>query len=184
MNQSLIRPASRDDLAAIGTIGPSAYAESYNYAWADAAGYAAYLHTFSREALERLPADTFFWVAEVDGWVVGFLQLKHDSPDPLRQRPRGTEIQRLYLLKPCRGTGLGAGLLAAAQDAARSRGAEYLWLLTMRSATWARHTYERWGFTIAGELRYPGLALAREQELYLMCKQTPSEATSVETSSD
>jgi GNAT superfamily N-acetyltransferase len=174
MNKPLIRLASHDDFSALGIIGPSAYAESYSYAWNDPAGYAAYLHTFGRDALEQLPADTLIWVAELGGWVVGFLQMKCCSLDPIAHRPNGAEVQRIYILKPSRGKGLGVALLTAAEIEARARGAEYLWLLTMRSATWAQKTYEGWGFAKVGELHYPKLELAHEQQLYVLTREINS----------
>jgi GNAT superfamily N-acetyltransferase len=182
--QALIRPATRDDLPALAVIGPAAYADSYGYLWDSPADYAAYLHSFGLRTLEALPSNTLIWVAEVNSWIVGFLQMLPNSADPLEHRANGAEVQRIYLLKPCRSQGLGLRLLGAAERAAQSQGAEYLWLVTMRSATWAWQAYERWGFTKLGEKAFERPVIATERHLIVMRREIRDPATPVLFSAD
>ncbi|MCY4013099.1 MAG: GNAT family N-acetyltransferase [Gammaproteobacteria bacterium] len=64
-----------------------------------------------------------------------------------RLMPSG-QIGRMAVLKPLRGKGIGARLLAAAVDAARQGGSERIFL---HAQTQAAGFYERAGFRGAGE---------------------------------
>lgn len=147
-----VRQATIDDAPALAVIGPAAYAESYSDLWADPVAYAAHLGTFDKTAFERLlGSEHAAWVALVGQTIVGFLSMNTNSPDPIRRREAGAEISRIYLLKPCRGRGIGRLLFEAAEQRARTEGCEYLWLDAMMTAEAVWRTYERWGFRRIGE---------------------------------
>ncbi|MEE1928541.1 GNAT family N-acetyltransferase [Streptomyces sp. TRM 70351] len=57
------------------------------------------------------------------------------------------ELKRLYVAGTARGTGLGRGLMAAAEEAARRLGAARLVLDTREELVAARRLYERCGYT-------------------------------------
>lgn len=156
MSQILIRPASPDDAALLGVIGPAAYAEAYAFLWDQPVAYAAHLATFGAEAFAHALARprTRIWIAEVAGAAVGFLLMNLDTPDPLAAQPGGAELARIYLLGVARGRGLGERLLEAALETARAEGATYAWLDAMAAADWARGAYAKWGFREAGRIRF------------------------------
>lgn len=99
-----------------------------------------------RAYLAREDATAF--VAEHDDAIVGFVDLE------FRQRlnfdtPQAW-IPDLIVTESHRGTGLGAGLLAAAEEAARARGC---WGMTLESAAWregAHAFYRSQGWADAG----------------------------------
>jgi GNAT superfamily N-acetyltransferase len=80
------------------------------------------------------------------------------------------------LLVACPGTGIGARLLAAAEDAARQRG-NHVYLLATTDNLGARRFYERHGYRYVGNL--PGLVRPDlDEALYHKALRTPSDQPS------
>jgi diamine N-acetyltransferase len=158
MGNVVVRRAVAGDVEQLGIIGPAAYAEAYSYLWDDPEAYVGQLATFSASAFADVLAkpNARLWVAEFGDRVVGFLNMKLDSPDPLGRRPGGAEIARVYLLASARNLRLGSRLFDAATTEACKHGATYLWLDAMVSADWARIAYARWGFSEIGARRFGG----------------------------
>ncbi|HEY8038183.1 MAG TPA: GNAT family N-acetyltransferase [Polyangiaceae bacterium] len=99
-----------------------------------------------QEAHERYRgAAAGFWVAEIDGEVVGTVAI--------RPKEGATcEIKRLYLRGDRRGAGLGQALYEHAEAFARTAGYERIGLDSSRRFTGARRLYERNGFLLLAEL--------------------------------
>ena len=154
---TLIRAAEEGDIAALGIIGPAAYAAAYGSLWPRAADLARHLDSFGPRAIAEFLArpGARIWLAEEDGEAVGFLSLLPNSPEPVTGAAGGAEIPRIFLLPNARGHGLGRKLLAAGLDAARAAGACYAWLDAMGSADWAIGAYRKWGFRPIGTTRFP-----------------------------
>lgn len=147
-----VRQATISDAPSLAVIGPAAYAESYGHLWDDPVAYAAHLATFGETAFGHLlGSDHEVWVAAAGDTIVGFLSMNPNCPDPIEARVAGAEIRRIYLLRPCRGRGIGRRPLEAAGQRAREKGRDYLWLDFMVSAEAVWRTYERWGFRLIGE---------------------------------
>jgi putative acetyltransferase len=108
------------------------------------AGYAcndpetdAMYETYSR-------SHSYYLVVEKNGCVLG-----GGGIAPLRGGAEGIcELQKLYLLPECRGTGQGRMLLAALLDQAKQRGYHYCYLETVPEMTAAHRLYEKMGFTL------------------------------------
>ena len=165
MGTAVIRPARPEDTAALGTVGPAAYAAAYGYLWEDGDALAAQLESFGAQAVHEFLSrqDTAAWVAEINGLIVGFLTIVFDSPDPATREPGGVEIPRIYLLPGAQKRGLGRKLVECAIAYARSHDRAYVWLDVMESATHARAAYIKWGFEEVGTSVFaknvkPGLA--------------------------
>ena len=99
-------------------------------------------------------------VAEVDGDVVGMAQLARSGATNARHR---AEIRRVAVRSVARGTGVGRGLMAAVEEAARANGLTLLWLTT-HADTDADRFYAAIGYTRLGVMpnysRRPDDALA------------------------
>jgi diamine N-acetyltransferase len=151
-----VRPATPDDAAVLGTIGPAAYASEYAHLWNNAAAFGAQLETFSASAFASIlqRPDVHAWVAELDGTVVGFLTMVQGSANPITREPNGAEVPRAYLLPGSRRLGLGRMMMEAAIVHARKERLGHLWLDVMDSAAGAIQAYERWGFEHIGERRF------------------------------
>jgi GNAT superfamily N-acetyltransferase len=99
-------------------------------------------------------------VAELDGDVVGMAQLVRSDATNARHR---AEVRRVAVASTARGTGVGRGLMAAIENAARAGGLTLLWLTT-HADTDADRFYEAIGYTRLGVMpsysRRPDGALA------------------------
>lgn len=81
----------------------------------------------------------------------GYAKLRTGEVDPAVTGPDPIELHRLYVDRGALGHGLGAALMRACLDAARTMGHRTLWL-----GVWDRNArgiafYEKWGFTTVGE---------------------------------
>ncbi|MFI6032747.1 GNAT family N-acetyltransferase [Streptomyces sp. NPDC051315] len=96
----------------------------------------------------RTPEDTL--VAELDGRVVGYVQL--GFPTPLACNTHVRQIQGLAVADEARGRGVGRALIRAAVEEARRRGARRITLRVLGHNTPARTLYESEGFVVEGVL--------------------------------
>jgi len=123
----------------------------------DAAVAAALLDRFNREYDEPSPGPETLAARLRDLLGAGdsavLLADEADGVAVLRFRPSlwtaGLEcyLAELYVVPERRGQGLGRGLMEAAMDLARERGADYMDLGTSEDDVAARALYERLGFT-------------------------------------
>jgi ribosomal protein S18 acetylase RimI-like enzyme len=114
---------------------------------------AAYLaSSFSplRQASELADPVSSFLIAEVEGATVGYARLKEGQPLEAVVGPRPIEIVRLYAVKEWIGRGVGAALMRACLDEARTRGCDVIWLDVWEHNLRARAFYRKWGFSEAG----------------------------------
>ena len=107
---------------------------------------------FSEEQLARelSTPDSFFYVAEVNGHVVGYLKLNtaHAQTEP--QAADALEIERIYVLSNYHGNGVGQALYHHAMSVAEDRKASYVWLGVWEHNHRALRFYEKNGFTAFG----------------------------------
>jgi GNAT superfamily N-acetyltransferase len=101
-------------------------------------------------------------VAEQDGALVGFAQIRrHDPPASVTAAASTThsathpaavpvELQRLYLRRVAHGTGLGAALMHGAREAAVALGGTHLWLGVWERNPRAIAFYTKSGFVRVG----------------------------------
>ena len=95
------------------------------------------------------PADVL--VAVVGEEVVGYVKVR--PPTPLPSNAHVQQIQGLAVAPTARRRGVGAALLAAAEQEARRRGARKLSLRVLASNAGARRLYDASGFAVEGVLR-------------------------------
>ena len=107
---------------------------------------------FSEEQLARELSnpDSFFYVAEVNGHVVGYLKLNtaHAQTEP--QAGDALEIERIYVLSNYHGGGVGQALYHHAMSVAEDRKASYVWLGVWEHNHRALRFYEKNGFIAFG----------------------------------
>jgi GNAT superfamily N-acetyltransferase len=105
----------------------------------------------ARYVAERLNGPTRFFVAVVDGAIIGFVHLL-PTFDTLGMRPAWT-LEDLYVDPAARRTGVGAALLQFAEGFARESGASRLTLSTAHTNTSAQRLYERNGWVLDEDFR-------------------------------
>lgn len=93
---------------------------------------------------DALAATPHVTVAELEGAVVGVAAVTWQAWN------RRAELSHLYVDAAARGRGVGAGLLRAAESAARALGARCLWVETQQVNAPAIRFYLREGFTCCG----------------------------------
>jgi len=76
---------------------------------------------------------------------IGFLLLLDELPDEVTSLPQGF-VAYMAVEPECRGAGVGAALLAAAEDEARRRGLPYMALMVTEENAGARRLYEEGGY--------------------------------------
>ena len=107
---------------------------------------------FSEEQLARELSnpDSFFYVAEVNGHVVGYLKLNtaHAQTEP--RAANALEIERIYVLGSYHGGGVGQALYHHAMSVAEDRKASYVWLGVWEHNHRALRFYEKNGFIAFG----------------------------------
>ena len=107
---------------------------------------------FSEEQLARELSnpDSFFYVAEVNGHVVGYLKLNTARAQTEPQAADALEIERIYVLGSYHGGGVGQALYHHAMSVAEDRKASYVWLGVWEHNHRALRFYEKNGFTAFG----------------------------------
>jgi GNAT superfamily N-acetyltransferase len=92
-------------------------------------------------------------VAEQEGVIVGVVQV---VPVQIDNQPHRAEVAKMLVHRRARGAGVGAALMAAAEEAGRAMGRTLLTLDTVTGEAGDR-LYRRMGWTFAGSI--PGYAL-------------------------
>jgi len=107
---------------------------------------------FSEEQLARELSnpDSFFYVAEVNGHVVGYLKLNTARAQTEPQAADALEIERIYVLGSYHGGGVGQALYHHAMSVAEDRKASYVWLGVWEHNHRALRFYEKNGFIAFG----------------------------------
>jgi ribosomal protein S18 acetylase RimI-like enzyme len=85
------------------------------------------------------------FIAQREGKRVGFLLLLDDLPDEVTSLPQGF-VAYMAVEPEYQCSGVGAALLAAAEDEARRRGLPYMALMVTEQNEAARRLYERAGY--------------------------------------
>lgn len=131
--------------ASVGFLAPLAMATAQDY-W--------------RGVLHSVGESLLLWVAELDGRIVGSVQLALCEKENGRHRG---EVQKLFVHRSARGHGIATQLMAAAEAEARHRNRTLLVLDTLLGSQ-AEEVYLHLGWTRAGEI--PQYAAAPDGEIF------------------
>ena len=99
-------------------------------------------------------ADVTLLVAERDGHLVGFSQVRSGVGHALVPEAAAAELDRLYVQERFAGRGVGRDLLRHAEKAAAARGADTLWLTAWAGNARALAFYPRRGYENLGMTTY------------------------------
>jgi ribosomal protein S18 acetylase RimI-like enzyme len=166
-----IRPARREDAAALALIGQASFLETYagQLPAADILAHCADEHSVERYVGWLAGSDRSLWIVEAadGGAPVGYAVIG-PSDLPVATDGRALELKRFYLLGRLHGHGLGARLMSEVLEGARAAGAQQLLLGVFSANAHAIAFYARQGFTQAGVRKfrvgqgvYDDLVLAR-----------------------
>ncbi len=151
-----IRRARDDDAFALATLAAStflaAFAESNNAADMQLHCETAYGQSIQLAEIRDVGRET--WLAEVEGNLLAYAQLRLNACSDLIRDPRAVEIQRFYVDASRHGSGLAHELMTLALERGGAAGAETLWLGVWERNPKAIAFYRKWGFDVVGEHRF------------------------------
>jgi diamine N-acetyltransferase len=171
----IIRPAWRDDLAALSALARQTYADALGHSFS-APDLAAHLESgladdYFRQAFE----EDVFLLAEAEGRLVGFVQfgpLRISVPAPTT---RDQELRRIYVHAGFQNRGIGRQLMEAALGHPRLKGAANVYLDVWEQNRGARRLYERYGFDVIGGHRLlTASGSAADQDLIMVHRRAIS----------
>jgi ribosomal protein S18 acetylase RimI-like enzyme len=108
---------------------------------------------FSVEAIaaDLSDEDAVYFVAEIDGAMVGYSKLKKNSREDCSSGDRPIELCRLYSLSEYIGKGIGKTLMLRCLEFARENNFDFMWLGVWEYNYRAQDFYRKFGFEKCGE---------------------------------
>ncbi|MCC6241633.1 MAG: GNAT family N-acetyltransferase [Gemmatimonadaceae bacterium] len=148
-----IRTATANDVADVSAFAKRVFVRAFaadndpaNMAW-----YVGSAFTPTRQADELRDPRLTYLVAHVsDGTLVAYAVLRADAPDPAVVGEAPIELWRFYVDHTVHGQGVAGQLMSACVEAARTRGAQTLWLGVWEHNPRAIRFYEKCGFIDVG----------------------------------
>ena len=148
-----IRRAEEDDALALSVLAErtfrTAFAESNTPENLQLHCASTFGHALQLAEIRDSSRET--WVAEVDGGLVAYAQLRFDATLPMISGERPLEIQRFYVDAAHHGAGLAHQLMAHVVGRAEATGSKVLWLGVWERNPRALAFYRKWGFEAVAE---------------------------------
>lgn len=151
-----LRPAGSQDALSLSVLATQVFLDTYATDGIREAIAREVLEHCSTEATAARLADaqSHFIVAEQDGHLLGFVELRFGAaPAPMAAEP-AAQVVRLYMLERFAGRGLGTRLLAQAEALAAAGGACRIWLTAWIGNARALAFYPRRGYDAVGKTQY------------------------------
>lgn len=164
---STIRKATPDDAARLSELGATIFAQSYQHSY-DQKDMDAYLdETFNKQKIaEEISTETiYYYVAEADNVIVGFVKFFTYRWTPRFQGKVTFEVERLYIQKDMEGKNIGSRLMATALDVAQQKNYKIIWLSVWKNNERGIHFHQQRGFNIIGDGMF---TLGATQRKYLI----------------
>ncbi len=152
LNGVVIRKGVPEDAAALAEFGWRTFAESFA-AQNDPQAMAEYLsenYSTSRQSAELSSPDVLTLLAELDGHLIGYAQVRRNPPPTDYSLPDPLELHRIYIDSPYHGSGVAQRLMAAVLSTAPALGGRTLWLSVWEQNPRAIHFYAKYGFQDLG----------------------------------
>ena len=151
------RLATSFDALTLGALATQVWLDTYAVAGVRPAMAEEVRRCFSASAMQATlaRADTRIILAEMGGHVVGFAQLRYETPQALLVNARKpAELERLYVQRPFLGQRVGALLLHEIEELAAQGGADELWCSVWIHNVRALRFYARRGYARLGSTWY------------------------------
>ena len=150
-----IRKAKTEDAEILAKIGwqsfYDAFADHPKNAPDDMKAYmdeAFSVHSIAKELADE---DSFYFVAELDGKIVGYAKLKKNSREECVSGENPLELCRLYSLSDYIGKGIGKALMLESLKFAEENKHDFFWLGVWEYNLRAQEFYRKFGFEKCGE---------------------------------
>ncbi len=147
-----IRLGTTDDAVALSAFGARVFSETFAAANRpeDMALYLEKTFSPSMQAAELADANITTLLAEVDGSLAGYAQLRQGKMPAEVTGESPIELWRLYVAGNWHGRGVATELMNALEQRARHLGARTLWLGVWEKNERAKSFYRRYGFIDVG----------------------------------
>lgn len=163
-----IRAASPQDALCIGVLGMQVFLDTYATQGIRSAIATEALQAFAPATISRLMTEpgSALVVAETNGHLVGFAQIKLRAGHAMLPSSNVAELQRLYIQERFTGRGIGYQLLQAGEQHAAMAGASLLWATVWVGNERALGFYPRRGYELLGSPTYTFQGETHENRLF------------------
>ena len=156
MNNTInIREANNEDIETLVQIARKSFYDTFaRFPENSPEDLQSYLDKhYTREALTADLAETnvAYFVAEIDGRLVGYAMLKRNSREEGITGKNPIELCRLYNLQEFIGKGIGKALMLKCLEFGKEKGHDTLWLGVWENNNLAINFYRKFGFEKCGE---------------------------------
>ena len=176
--QPRIRAATPADAESLAALAEQTFRDTFadHNSTEDMEAYVRDSFSLDRVRAELADDTNTFLLAFVDGEEQpdGYAKLRTGTTDPSVTGPDPVELQRLYVDQRAIGHGVGAALMRASLEAARSAGHRTLWLGVWDRNAPAISFYQRWWFETVGDHEFR-LGSDRQTDL-IMARPVPGAA--------
>jgi len=150
MTDPILRPATADDVDAIGSLFHQGWHDVHPGHVPDGLTERRTPEAFHDRVAQRVAQTDETTVAEVDGTIAGFIMVS------------GDEAEQVYVDRAFRGSGIAAILLTEAERQIGADGHDVAWLAVVRGNDRAQAFYAKQGWVDEGDVDYPVSALGEE----------------------
>ena len=147
MTDPILRPATADDVDAIGSLFHQGWHDVHPGHVPDGLTERRTPDAFHDRVAQRVAQTDETTVAEVDGTIAGFIMVS------------GDEAEQVYVDRAFRGSGVAALLLTEAERQIAAGGYDVAWLAVVRGNERAQAFYAKQGWIDEGDFDYPVTAL-------------------------
>ena len=149
----LIRPGRPADAAALAAFAERTFRETFaaQNRPSDLELYLTRSYGERQQAAELHDPQMTTLVAESEGQLAAFAQLRPGTAPGCVRSPAPLELWRFYVDRSWHGRGLAQALMGTVLEAAQGRGADTLWLGVWEQNSRARTFYRKCGFVDVGE---------------------------------
>ena len=147
MTDPILRPATADDVDAIGSLFHQGWHDVHPGHVPDGLTERRTPEAFHDRVAQRVAQTGETTVAEVDGTIAGFIMVS------------GDEAEQVYVDRAFRGSGVAALLLTEAERQIAAGGYDVAWLAVVRGNERAQAFYAKQGWIDEGDFDYPVTAL-------------------------
>ena len=149
----VIRPAVQSDAASLAALAERTFREAFaaDNSAENLDRHCALKFGTTQQAGEISDPQLVTVLAEVEGDLVGFAQLRLGQATACVEARRPAELHRIYVTREWHGRGVAHELMRAVHAAAARAGSDCIWLGVWERNPQAIAFYRKCGFTIAGE---------------------------------
>lgn len=164
-----LRAAAASDAHVLATLGAQTFSETFlvDNSPEDVRAYVADNFRPDVQLRELTDPDVWCIVAEADGEPAGYAKLQRGEAPACVAGAAPIEIARIYVASGHHGRGIGAALMNACIERARTLGAQAIWLGVWERNDRALQFYRRFGFVECGEHDFV-LGSDRQRDVIMM----------------